>query len=129
MHYFNTENQCIFVRTLSGQMLHTYIPAHSKISAIKKVIMARLGINCEVQQLYFGRTLLLDHHTVSMLPNEAHIDLKLQLFGGPNYFCDSGGNHQAKRTKRHRLDLLIKHSIIMGKGKFHPSESRLSIIT
>ena len=87
MHTY-TENQCIFVRTLSGEVLHIRLPATSKISAIKKVIQARLGIVCEIQQLFFGRNLLLDQQKVNVLPNEAYIDLKFQLVGGPNYFCD-----------------------------------------
>ena len=79
------------MRTLSGEVkiiIHTYLPADSKINAIKRVIQSRLGIACKVQQLYFGKKLLLDHQTLSMLPSEAHVDLKFQLAGGPNYFCD-----------------------------------------
>ena len=83
----NLEKQCIFVRTLSGEVIHAYLPANSKIRAIKKIIQ---GIKCEVQQLYFGRKLLFDHRTLpqTALPNEAHLDLKFRLVGGPNYFCD-----------------------------------------
>ena len=83
------ENQCIFVRTLSGQVLHTYIySCKLRNMCNQKAVEARLGVGCEIQQRYLGRKLLLDHQTVSILPNEAYIDLKFLLLGGPNYFCD-----------------------------------------
>ena len=89
VHHDNIiDKKCIFVRTVTGETLRMYIEASSDLKVIKKAIQARLGVSCHVQQLYFGRKLLLDHQNVGMLPDEAHINLKYQLLGGPSNFCD-----------------------------------------